>query len=178
MYNPIFVAYTQLSKYIYSLEIVKPAGIYSSEELAITRAVFDADGVTLDLRIGRSDVQTFSQKSSFGQLYTISADTIVIAGRMPETPLTIDEECLLLPSVVTYRNKAVEDLEVRVDVKSPLKAEVIGDNLLLSIVEDTGITIDSGEISGIYSINGIYPDDNGNISIVSKTPEVAVNVIV
>ena len=178
MYNPIFVEYTQLSKYIHSLEIVVTETECDIDILAISYANFDAAGVAIELTLSESATRTLTAKCSFGQLYTIVMNGIVITGRMPESALSYATEHKLLPSVVTYtRAAAANKHDISINVRSPLKADVLGDELIISIAEDLGATAEAEEISGIRSINGIYPDDAGNISIVSVTPEISVDVL-
>ena len=172
MYNNLFANNTELSKYIHSLELIWP----EMPKSASIDASFNSNGMTLTIYVDGQVVKTITKKSTFDSLYVIRESDIVVVGRMPYTEKSY-AGVALLPSVATVAQSAAKTVEISVKVKSPLKAAVVGNELLFDIDRTGGSSYAEDLSTGIRTINGIYPDDNGNITILSKSPEVTVNVL-
>jgi hypothetical protein len=177
MYNPIFTSNRELGNYIYGLELfVSESSEHTAYPTNITADVtFSSEGVDVTLYVDGVS-KTFSQKCNFGDLYTIRSSDIVISGRMPYAPKEFTSVGIL-PTVVTFIPTVDGVSNIKVDVKSPLKASVAGNEILFDIVTiaDADVVVDLEP--ELQTINGIHPDDNGNITIVSKSTEVVVNVV-
>lgn len=178
----LFIAHTELEKFIDYVDIcINSEDFPAYPKAAKLSIAYSEDGIVGDisldvgLEIPEWRSITFSEKTVLGELYYIRSNGIVITGRSPFSSRRFENVQLSL-RCLTYRQLAAAGSRVEVKVASPLTAEVLDGRLLLGVKPSHTPDSASESENRLLTINGIRPDDNGNFTITSKSPEILINV--
>lgn len=181
IYNP-FLQYTQLSNFIINLRI--SSNSYSYADRYTMTVTSDASGVNIVCSecydSGYSNKLTDISGLQFDDhgVLDYRGDDLLITMQKPAEGLTFAfRDVEINPCVVDLRrgNKPQDITKsIQIKVKTPLSCKLDGNKIILELLSEGESQVKEYGDPGLMRINGISPDDGGNLTIVSKSPEITI----
>ena len=167
--NP-FLIDTALTPYISAIRCRVPKNY--GEEVSIS-AIVSEKGCTVNF-IGNS----YTAEVTESGMYTVDTPELYLTITTPSAGTIIEQPPVIVnPARVEYTD--IEELlpiETAICVKTPIRCSLIADKLVIDISENVPDIGNDAEPQGIQTINGLIPDDFGNIVIRSVSPKILVTI--
>lgn len=176
IYNP-FIKYYDVLNYINELQLTIDGAANYEDRYTLSLSL---SGSQLAISIYRNgdEIEKIIENFDKNGLINYIGQYIFISVRKPSDGYLFDvEDIELNPSILNFTGNNTTPVVIRTEiaVASPIKCIRTLDRLIVELDEDY-FNNQYAENKGITSINGILPDDNGNINIISKSPEVLIVV--
>lgn len=174
IYNP-FTEMLDVSAYIDELYITIDGQADYSINYTIDLTV-SSTFVSIQLN-GRG--QNFIKNFDENGLINAQSGGIFLSMRKPPTGYFINYSNVgINPCILKFTGNYgdPEIIETEIRTRKPLNCTMTKDKLILELLQGATQITEAEVIEGISSINGLTPDNSGNINIVSKSPEILISM--